>query len=242
LLIEKSRFNQILLNGAPITLKNGSFDLYFAEAELTPFLKVGENELVYAVDYYQHDGVWFALFDPNATESLRNCLYYDTHIESAYIQGDFLVDKDHAIVKRNAYPRVTSNTHKEGYPFFKGVLTLTGNYDYDGEGTRVLLLESGRFRVAEITVNGKRRDMIFDDRLEITDLLQTGKNDIEIALRSGLRNFFGPHHNANDPECKAAGPYTFTLRGAWKDGVPPQYSHEHFSVPFGVNEIAILKK
>jgi hypothetical protein len=242
LLIEKNRFKSICLNGKPLALQDSDFDIYFAEAEITPLLKTGENELVYLVDYYQHDGVWTALFDPLATESLRNCLYYDTYIESAYIQGDFLVNESREIVKREGYPKISSDTAGQGYPFFKGRLTISGKYRYDGVGKRSLLLQKGRYLVAEVWVNGKRRDIVLDDRIEITDLLQVGENEIEITLRSGLRNFFGPHHNAANPECKSAGPYTFTLRGAWENGVPKEYSHEYFSVAFGIDEIEMLNQ
>ena len=87
------------------------------------------------MDYYQHDGVHFALFDPMATESVRNCLYYDTNVEQIYLCGDFVVDSNHVIRKREGLPALSSDNYQNGYPFFKGSVTLEGNYFYEGKGS-----------------------------------------------------------------------------------------------------------
>ena len=169
------------------------FDINFTEADITDAVQEGENVFVYGVDYYQHDGVHFALFDPMATESVRNCLYYDTHIENVYVQGDFIVNQDHTIEKRTQLPILSSDNYKNGYPFFMGAVTLEGEYEYDGKGTRTIALQ-GRFIVAQLIINGVKTDVTMDIKKDITSYLKTGKNDIRIILKSSLRNLFGPHH------------------------------------------------
>ena len=239
--LEKSRFKFVRVNGKDVALGDNDFDINFTEADITDFIKEGANELLYCVDYYQHDGVWFALFDPNATESVRNCLYYDTHLEPSFIKGDFVLDETFAICKKTCLPPITSSLYENGYPFFKGVLTLKGHYDYDGVGARALSLTQGRFLVAELEINGERTDMVFDSKLDITNLLHVGENEIVIRLRSSLRNLFGPHHFKHAREPLGVSPTIFTFRGSWNGKIAPDYTENYHFVPFGVDAIEMIK-
>jgi len=240
LIMEKGRFLSVKVNGVEMTMGKNDFDVNFVETDITSALKEGENVLIYGVDYYQHDGVHFALFDPMATESLRNCLYYDTHIENVYLKGDFVVNADHSIEKRTTLPALSSENYKNGYPFFKGAVTMQGTYEYDGEGVRELSLDKGRFIVANLTVNGEKVDVIMDTKKDITKYLKKGKNDIVIRLKSSLRNLFGPHHFKPIVEPLGVSPTTFTMRGQWKDGVAENYTHDYHVVPFGLDEIEMI--
>ncbi len=237
--MEKGRYPEIRLNGKPLNFVQSDFDFLFMTADLSAAIQTGENELCYSVDYFQHDGVHFALFDPLATESLRNCLYYDTHIESAYVLGDFTVGEDFLLSPRRTLPPVTSGLFRAGYPFFRGTLTLSGSYVWDGSGRRILS-PVGRFLVAEVTVNGVRTDLVLDDKKDITDLLRVGDNDIRIVLRASLRNFFGPHHFRPDPEPLGVNPTLFTFRGEWNGGIADRYTPVYQSVPFGADRILML--
>ena len=239
LMIETGKFLTITLNGKPLTLKQSDFDIYFSEADLTDALVTGENVLEYSLDYFQHDGVHFALFDPLATESLRNCLYYDTHIESAFVKGNFTVSADHVLTPRTELPAMNSDMYKNGYPFFNGTLTLKGDVDYDGKGRRVLSL-GGRFIAGEIVINGQSVNLSMDFKRDVTDLLKVGKNEITLLINSSLRNLFGPHHYAPIPEPMSVNPVRFTMRGTWKGGIAPDYTPVYNSVPFGIDSITLL--
>ena len=239
-ILERESFLSVTSNGVELTLSDNDFEINFVEADITDTLKVGENEIVYSLDYYQHDGVHFALFDPLATESLRNCLYYDTNIENIYIQGDFTVDEDHIIHRRESLPELSSDNYKKGYPFFKGEVTLRGSYNFDGKGERTLSLDKGRFLVAEVTINGKKTDITMDTKRDVTDMLSVGENQIEIILKSSLRNLFGPHHWADNPEPSSVSPIHFTMRGSWNGGITERYTPVYNSVPFGVDAIEMI--
>lgn len=239
LIMEKTRLLSAKLNGKDVAFTTNAFDFNFVEADVTDMLVEGENVFVYGVAYSQHEGVHFALFDPLATESLRNCLYYDTHIENVYLKGDFVVNADMSIGKREELPALASDNYKNGYPFFKGELTLEGEYEYDGEGERSLSL-IGRFAVAQLCINGKKTDLTLDTQKDVTSLLTVGKNKIVITLRSSLRNLFGPHHYIV-AEPMGVSPVSFTMRGTWGEGVSPDYTHEYHSVPFGVDRIEMLR-
>ena len=241
LIMEKSRYRFVRLNGKELDFNDSDYDIFFTEAELENALKKGENELYYAVDYFQHEGVHFALFDPLATESLRNCLYYDTHIEPVYLKGRFAVDKNHTLSPLTVLPPITDRMCDFGFPFFKGYVDIEGTVNYDGNGRMVLKLD-GRFLVSEVAVNGKRADLYLDVKRDITDLLAVGENRIKIRARSSLRNLFGPLHFAPEAEPMAVGPFNFNMRGSWENGVSSAYTHDYQSVPFGVSAIILITK
>ncbi len=238
LVMERAKLKWAKVNGRELAFGKSDLDVKFVEAEIGALCREGENEFVYAFDFWQHEGVHYALFDPMATESLRNCLYYDTSIEPVYLRGDFLVDEDMALRKRILLPPVCTDLYKRGYPFFKGLLTLRGKLIWSGEGKLALGIE-GRYHVAEITVGGKRIDLALETEREITPLLRKGENDVQIVLRSSLRNMFGPHHFNPDP--LGVSPYHFTLRGLWKAGYPKEYGDGYNSVPFGAEKIYIIE-
>ena len=240
LMMEQGNLLSVTLNGKPLTLKQSDFDVYFAEADITDTVVAGENVFEYTVDYYQHDGVHFALFDPLATESLRNCLYYDTHIENTFIKGDFVVADDLTLSPRRELPAISSELYKNGYPFFMGTLTMKGSCTYNGDGACVLNLGCGRFLVGEIEVNGKSVNLSMDFKRDITDLLCVGENEIVLKLNASLRNLFGPHHYAPNPEPMGVSPTTFTMRGSWNGGMAEKYTPVYNSVPFGVDKIKLM--
>ena len=240
LLIEKGNFEFLTINGKNVLLKQSDFDCNFAEADITEATRIGKNELLYCVQYYQHDGVHFALFDPMATESLRNGLYYNTHIENSYIKGTFRVENDFSISEQKSLPVLSDQLYQNGYPFFKGEITLTGTYIYDGKGERHLSL-GGRFLVAETYINGTRTDVVLDNVKKITPFLKKGENNLRIVVRSSLRNLFGPHHYAKEHEPLCVNPYMFTFRGFWNGAQAEDYTHDYHLVPFGVNRITMIK-
>ncbi len=239
LMMEQGNDIHATLNDCPLPLLQSDFDIGFVEADITKAVVVGENRFVYSMDYYQHDGVSYALFDPEATESLRNCLYYDTHIEPIFIKGAFVLDASHTICLPEGLPPVTDRLPDCGYPFFCGCVTYAGSYTYDGHGKRMLWLR-GRYMVAELTVNGTRRDMVLDNKCDLTELLVIGKNEIVIKLRSSLRNLFGPHHNASEPEPWCVTPTHFTHRGRWNGGTAPTFVPDYHCVPFGLADVVML--
>ena len=239
--MEKNRYFIAQLNGKDINFKQSDYDMNFIESDITDALVIGENEFIYGVDYYQHDGVHFALFDPLATGGIRTCLYYDTHIENSYLIGDFIVNDDFSISKRDAYPPVTVKNYEYGFKFFAGNFTYCGHYFYDGNSKRTIEID-GRFCIADITVNGKPFSMVLETKADITDALIKGENEITIVLRSSLRNLYGPHHLKGIEEPMGVCPTMFTMRGDWGNGISQYYTHDYHFVDFGINKIIMTEK
>ena len=223
LVMEKAKLISAAVNGKEITFGQSDYDVNFVEADITEAVKTGENVFEYSLDYFQHDGVRFALFDPMATESLRNCLYYDTSIENAYLKGDFVVNSDFSLSTRTKLPPVTDELYKCGYPFFKGEVTLKGVIR-KAEAGRTILGFDGRFMTAKVSANGREKLLALDSKGDITDILEDGENKITVTLRSSMRNVFGPHHYKPVPEPMGVGPDNFEFRGGWHGGrIPDRY-------------------
>ncbi len=233
LLVENAKYEHFEVNGREVVFEQSDFDFLFVEGDISKHLRVGKNEIVYSMEYYQHDGVHFALFDPMATESVKNCLYYDTSIENMYLYGDFSLDENYAVCDKKM-PTAINGIEKQGYPFFKGNIVYSGNYTYNGK-ERVILDLKGDYMVANITVNGKTRDVVMDTFVDITDLLKVDENELEITIRTSLRNLFGPHHF----DCQFVSPQCFTMRGWWKDGKPEAYLEQYILTNVGIEKITV---
>ncbi len=232
LLLEKAKYESFAVNGKEVEFTQSDFDFLFLEGDISKHLRRGKNEIVYSMDYYQHDGVHFALFDPRATESVVNCLYYDASIENIYLYGDFSLDENYALCEKKL-PTALNGIEKQGYPFFKGSVVYAGKYTYSGEGRATITLD-GDYLVAHIAANGKTKELVMDTAVDITDLLQEGENNLEITIRTSLRNTFGPHHIE---WFFITSPYSFTFRGQWKDGKPKTYIDDYLLVNVGLKKI-----
>ena len=86
-----------------------------------------------------------------------------------------------------------------------------------GEKKRAKLKLEGDYTAVEVFVNGREAgSCLFGKEIEI-ELKEGGENTLEIAAVSSLRNMFGPLHLKGD-EDEGVGPFSFTMRGAWKEG------------------------
>lgn len=224
----------VSINGVPV---NGSDTLPHEPKvniyDASKLVKKGVNEIVVTLDYFQSENVYYALFGEGVTESLRNCMVYDTSLESVYIAGDFGV---YPISPRNGQtPRTmlcdgfyiadkkpyVKNFVTDGYATFAGSITFESEINCPDGGC--LLEIDGRWQTAEIEINGKHKKLLFDTAADISDMATPGKNTVRVKLTSSLRNLMGPHHFAPTDEPEAVGPEAFDLSGSWKDGQSPLY-------------------
>ena len=241
LVSEKLRYTSVTVNGKPVHFTQSAFDVNFVEAEIGEMILEGENVFEYTLDWYEHDGVRFALFDPLATESLRNCLYYDASLENAYLKGDFTLDGDFAIVPRETLPTLGAALQEHGYPFFKGEIVYEGSVKYDGESRTELCLD-GKFLLANVEINGKELALVLDEKKDVTDVLQKGENKIKIRLKISLRNLIGPHHSKAYPAPIHVYPTLFTFRAQWRGEECGGYTHEYNLAPVGLDRVILIKR
>jgi len=199
-------------------------------------VKDGANEITIALDYFQSEAVYYALFGENVTESLKNCLAYDTEIEAVYLKGSFGVygnmegcSNESVIMGDDFYlgeqKTKISSLVNDGYPFFNGDIALKCDiYSETGEG---VIKIDGKFHIIDVYVNKKYAGrMMFEPTLDISPYLKVGNNEIELTLTVGIRNLLGPFH---DPELEPrwVSPDTFERLGTWKDGHSSRYVEKY---------------
>ena len=255
---EDMRATAAFLNGQALAFDGrGGFDPAFVSADILDRIVIGRNELTLKIDYYQpqqvydvFNGVYYEHSD--GTESLINCLSYVTDIEAVYLRGDFgvfggalrpgegdtLITSGAFEVGRARREARADALAEAGYPFFGGRMTLTTALNARGDETRLRL--TGRCATAELALNGHSLKLLFGGEADVTGLLKPGENELTITLCASLRNVFGPHHNARQPEPLAVGPDTFSRYGTWReDGTSPLYTPDWQFKFFGLREIAL---
>lgn len=207
--------NDVVFNGT------SDFEKKIYKADISKFVKLGENEIVLKINFYESEKVYYTLFGENITESLKNCLAYDTSIEQFYLQGDFGVYSEKGFVdgnEKNVYlaedfyiakrKTVITDAVKDGYPFFAGSMTLKTTFYSDG--LPAILSLNGRYGLSYLKINGRSVEKsYFDYCADITDYVRKGENDAEITLYSGNRNLLGPHHCPTAEEPLGVGPWSF---------------------------------
>ena len=226
----------------------GSLDQSFITADLAGLVKVGVNEIIYEIDFYQSEHVYFVLSDVTPEkESLKNCLSYDTELESIYIRGDFgvyddgikadgdlvlLTEGEHYIASKKTV-LTPENFTTQGYLFFAGKLTIEKDIVIE-KGASLLRID-GRRAVVDVLVDGKAvRTLMFENSVDLAEFADGKAHTVRLVVYASNRNLLGPHHFFI-PEPTSVSPYTFDLTGAWKD----DYTCEHYKERYAFVKLSI---
>ena len=239
LLAQNNRVGKITVNGEKIKTSKTDFDVKFYVANIADKVFTGENEIVFEIDYYQSPDVFATLYGEGITESMVNKLVYNTIIEPIYVQGDFVLDKNHAIGK-SCFPLSSDkfeNLTENGYAFFAGKAEFVGSVFCKGEKAALKLV--GDYISADVYLNGEKTDGCVLKNECVFNGAKTGENEIRIILKSSLRNMFGPLHLKGIKEDWGIGPEAFTFSGKWKNGIPDDFTIKYTVVPFGIKKIEI---
>ncbi|MBO5070148.1 MAG: hypothetical protein J6C37_07280 [Roseburia sp.] len=219
LLAEKGDATRFYINGQPLDFAKACEDeptLWMAD--ISALVQEGWNNYEVVLPWHQSEETYYALFGEGVTESLRNCIAYDSEIEDVYLAGKFGVyshsdyeDYDSSTVCGHdfyigAVPAKVSEPTIEGLPFFRGKLTLRQNVVLADANT--LLKVKGRYQTAGIHVNGQYAgELFFEHQLDISPYAKQGENKIEVEFTIGNRNLLGPFHFAGSEA--GVGPGTF---------------------------------
>ena len=240
---EPLHYTGVTLNGKEITPTEGyRIDRSFLLYDVTDIVNTGKNQLILRLDYFQRDYVYHVLYG-GVSESLRNCLNFDTEIEIPYLFGAFCVEcngefenrrhdytlfsGDFAITGQYV-PADWSDITKCGYPFFSGMLEF--EVRHDGCGTEFRL--PGSYPTAEVSVNGKPvKKLMFSDHCDLGEFLSSAEDRITVKVWSSNRNLLGPHHYIED-ECVAT-PETMGMENCWDGDRCPKYVHTYSFKRFG---------
>ena len=240
LLAEKSNTLNQWINGRQFEFnENSSIEKNILISDITDLLKPGINEYVVKVNWYQNDMVYYALFGENVTESLRNCLVYDSEIEAVYLSGDFGVYSknkytDSAVAGFvlgnefyiDAFPKKVTEPVIEGFPFLADKLKLRQTVVLNKKNVKLRF--NGTWQMAYIYVNGKYAGkLVYERVIDISDFAVEGNNVIEVEFVLSNRNLLGPHHLKNKKYYESVSPWCFDLTNSWVDGKSDDYMDDY---------------
>lgn len=248
LTVEPNKGAEYTVNGEKIEIDGEwKLDRLFKTKDIAKLVKEGKNEIVITLPYFQRDYVYYVLYG-GVSESLRNCLVFDTEIECIYLFGKFRVNtpgvfvksvkeshiyfSDRFIIEKPTENIDVNNIVTDGYPFFAGEVSFKTELDYK-KGDPTVLKLNGRFAVAKVEVNGEFADnLMFKYETDLAKFLKEGKNEVVITLINARRNLLGVHH-CYDPEPYGVGPGTFSMENQWKDEICFGYFNRYSFVRFG---------
>ena len=207
LLIEEKEAKSYAVNGHEVTFgKRLETEPCIIFSDISPYIREGINHFDTVLHWHQSEATYYALFGEGVTESLKNCIAYDSEIEAVYLAGHFGVyshdafepfGPDH-ILGRNFYigavPMRISEPVTDGLPFFRGELTLTQELHLTDPNVRLEI--PGDYLTAKVSVNGQYAgELCFTSVLDISPWARAGSNEISVTLTIGNRNLFGPLHS-----------------------------------------------
>ncbi len=214
------------LNGNALEMRpKGQPNDHTWQADIADLIHIGCNDYTVLVHWHQNEQVYYALFGENVTESLKNCIVYDSELEAVYLAGDFGVYSDIPFTDDGAYtfgeafyigkpPKQITEPVYDGFPFFRGELTACQNVLFE-EGTTHLRV-NGTYQSAKVWINGQYAGKLLLDRvLNVAQLVHPGANQVRIAFVISNRNLLGPHHYIDKSSRESVGPYVWELTRDW---------------------------
>lgn len=205
------------------------------KADITPYIQGGQNYYETILDWHQSEATYYALFGENITESLKNCIVYDSEIEAVYLSGKFGV-YSHAdyeaydsetVCGHHFYigqiPKTVSELTTDGFPFFRGKIRMRQMLVLNKED--IVLKLPGRYLAATVSVNEKKvGELLFDRRIDLSQYARKGENILEVEFTIGNRNLMGPFHSAEEE--------VFVWKGSFEECDLPRSKDGHLRYKF----------
>jgi len=128
----------------------------------------------------------------------------NAEVEPVYIIGDFSVKPIDKGWEIEAPPlALTPGSWKtQGLPFYSWGVSYSREFNVQNtDGKWVVSLGNWSGTMAEVTVNGHTGAIIAFPpyQSDITGLIKTGINKVDIKVLGSLKNLLGPHHNNPRP-------------------------------------------
>ena len=236
---EKSRDLAAWVNGKSLTKTIPSEEDYVNTYDATELVQTGTNTYTVKVDWLENENVYYALFGENVTESLKNCIVYDTELQPIELVGLFGIypkkgyvqDENLQFVRGEefyigALPEIIKEEPvTEGFPFLAGEMILRQNVMLETKD--VVLRIPGDYQIAFVKVNGMNAGKLFFDRsVDLSGVVNMGENEIEIRFVLSNRNRLGPHHLRRSKN-ELVSPWSFELHGSWNEDQSNEYHKDY---------------
>ncbi len=224
---EKNHDVHAWFNGNLLEVSESRGEFYEKVYDISEYVRNGINEYTVQVNWHEDESVYYALYGENVTESLRNCIVYDSELQPIQVLGSFgvytktgysetepgYVEAEHFYIGK--VPETVTDPTLDGFPFFAGEMTFSKKVMLDRED--VLLQIDGEYQMAVVTINGIDKGLLlFEKELDISDVAKVGENEIKIRFWFSNRNLMGPHHLKG---CKRqnVSPWSFEMYDAWHE-------------------------
>ncbi|ANF97336.1 glycosyl hydrolase [Paenibacillus bovis] len=232
-------------------------DIAFRKLDIAGYLGAGSNRIVLSRHFANSAETYAAIARAQIFESEGNKLFYDTEIESIYLLGDFHVHSDtgyvhagngeiytdgHFRLQKPVSVVQTGDLTTQGLNFYAGNVQLSQQVvipKLDVGQCAWFRLERPDAVLSRLWLNGQEVHtfMWAPYKIEVTDYLHAGDNELTIELLSSCRNLLGPHHHIRG-ELTMVGPDSFTDTPGWTDGdhaEPHIYTDRYCLTSFGLN-------
>jgi len=239
ILAEKTDSWSYALNGVEIRLEEryeNEPSLYMMD--VTSLVRIGLNSFEMTLHWHQSEVTYYTLFGENVTESLKNCIVYDTELEPVYLMGKFGVYSaeqfecmdNETVCGHDFYigsiPNRISEPVLEGLPFMRGHFNLHQKVLFPRKD--ILLCLAGRYLTAKVWINEQYAgELFFERRLDISAYVIEGENDVVVEFTAGNRNTFGPFHSELIETYVSPAMFTECTLPNYQSGVP-RYKFKRF--------------
>jgi len=248
LLLERPQLYRLRVNGKPVANRERGWwcDIAFRKVKISEALKKGENVVELSTRIPAAREAKFLSYG-GAGGGAGARTPKGLEVESCYLIGEFDVSKVKAAsdvsparfaLRPPARSVKVGDLGPQGMPFYRGAVIYSREIESQlARGERAWLEFSGLEGIVfKVRVNGKKAGTLVWQpwRVEITDLLQKGKNRLEVEVIGSCRNMLGPHHHPQG-ELFAVSPASFRGQSVWAGGEEKiQWRPDCCFVPFGI--------
>lgn len=230
----------------------------FGRYDISQYVCKGKNEIILHYKIPKNINKYNDGF-----ETERNRFFFPIEPESIYLRGDFDVICDAPIMQSENCLNVNTKKFiltvptekrlgdltKQNALFYRGKAEYVFEYEYkDLYDCIYIKVDNCQAVTAEIIVSDRKKQISgLNQEIDITDMLEIGKNVIKVILTGSNRNLFGPHHHIKG-EVDVVGPDTFTGVYGFEDFVSPDinggstWTDSYNFMPFGCEGFYIIRK
>ena len=222
IVIERPDLYKITCNGKRVSAEKNSWwlDKSFGKINIMKVAKIGENVVTIKASPFT--------------------IYHE--LEPAYVLGTFKLrsaDSGFVILGDSESNMELGRWKEQGYPFYASGVSYKQKFDIAQlMGRYIVELQKWYGSAAEVIVNGKSAGYIAYKpwQRDVTDLIKTGTNTVEVVVIGTLKNTLGPHHAG--AVLGSAWPGMF--RKAPQTGPPP--GKKYHTIEYGLFEPFVLKQ
>lgn len=184
LIVERAESYSLMINGHPVRWIEGEhwLDHHNGVADIKDFVQKGRNTITITAEHFD------VLLE----------------VESVYLRGNFTVNKVDGKWVLGALKALSLGVWtNQGYPFYSGAFTYNYKLDIPQSADSVIAkLPEFETTACSLYINGKRVGLVGLDggrRVELTNYLHPGLNEVSLRVCGSLKNLLGPHHAPSKP-------------------------------------------